>query len=171
MKKITTHKTLFDPETGKEVPVISFIPEARDKDFVKIFKLMSMKVVKDLQKGLNGATSTLWWIIDKVSEFKPNDEPIVWADPKTIAKDLNISLPAVKKHIKKLKDFKYIEQIKPRQHIYKINPHFLYKGSLVQYFEKQHFETEKNEIEEKNSLDKKLKKKTGDTASYSSSPF
>lgn len=171
MKKIAiTHKSLVDPKSGKEIPIISVIPEARDKDFIKIFKLMSMKVLKDLQAGLNGATDTLWWIIDHVMEFKPNEEPIVWIDPQLVAKDLKISPETVKKHVKKLKKFKYIEQIRPRHYNYKLNPNFIYKGSVVQYFEKQISDSTEEKITEA-SQKKQTNKKTGDTASYSSNPF
>lgn len=138
MKMIPSrNEQLVNPKTGEVVNTIALIPETRDKDFVKVFKLMTTKVIKDLKAGIDGAVFTLLWFIDRIQGLEPNQDPIVVVDPKDIAEDLGIGKRTVYYHLNLLKKHGYIEQIKNRQHIYRVNPMMIYKGTLKKYFDKQ----------------------------------
>jgi len=136
MKIIPSKKEqLLNPKTGEVVTAIAIIPEQKDKDFVKMFKLMSTKVIQDLKAGgINGATDTLFWFIDQIQEMEPNQDPVVLADPQTIADDLGTGERTVYRHLKLLMEYGYIEQIKKRHHVYRVNPTMLFKGTLSKYF-------------------------------------
>lgn len=130
MKILNQKRRLVDTDTGEEIEVLSIIPEVKDKNFTKVFKLMSSKVVKDLKAGLNGATDTLWWIIDNL-QYNANE---VYAHPKDIAKDLGMGLRTVERHLRLLKKYGYILQVDPRQHYYKVDPHMLFKGKVSRVY-------------------------------------
>ena len=51
MTKVIPSKSeqLVNLKTGEVVNAIALVPEARDKNFVKIFKLMTTKVIRDLK--------------------------------------------------------------------------------------------------------------------------
>lgn len=130
MGKFLERRERVKTEEGEEVSVVSFIPEHRDKNFVKIFKLMSTRVLQDLKaSGLNGATDVLWWFIDKL--HLESDE--IFAVPADIAKEIGCSEIKVYKHLRKLRDLKYIFQVRPRQHMYKVNAAFIFKGQLHKF--------------------------------------
>ena len=137
MKTIPSKKEqLLNPKTGEVVTAIAIISEHRDKDFVKMFKLMSTKVIQDLKAGgINGATDTLFWFIDQIQEMEPNQDPVVLVDPQTMADDLGTTEITIRNHLKLLKEHGYIEQLRKRHHIYRVNPTMLFKGTLSKYFE------------------------------------
>jgi len=130
MKVLKERRQLIDGKTGEVIEVLSIIPEVKDRNFVKVFKLMSRKVIQDLKAGLNGATDTLWWIIDHL-KYDVNE---VFAHPQDIARDLGINVRTAKRHLKILKDLGYIHQVKPKHHVYRIDPYLLFKGRIYRVF-------------------------------------
>lgn len=144
MKRIKDSQEFINSETGEVVSVISIIPEVRDRDFVKVFKLMSTKVIQDLRAGLNGATDTLWWFIDNLR--LGTDE--IYAHPRHIATELGMSHETVKKHLRKLKDFGYIIQKDSRQHTYKVNAELIFKGYLHKHKKRESEKLEKAHLKE-----------------------
>jgi len=132
-------KKLVDLQTGEVFRSICIIPEERDGGFVKVFKLFTEKVIKDL-KAIGGAISTLMWFIDKIQDFPPNSDPVVVALPEEIARDLGICKRTVKRHLKILREHGYIEQVRKRHYVYRVNPRMVFKGVLRRYFKTQHEE-------------------------------
>lgn len=129
MKKTVFRKEYIDPETAEIVNAIAIIPEAKgpDGDFTKVYRLCSMQVLQDLKtRGLNGAAITLWWF---VHNMQMNSE-IIFAHPKNVAADIGMSEVQVRKHFKLLLKYGYIDQLTPRQNIYRVNTHFIYRGTL-----------------------------------------
>ncbi|MGI9862733.1 replication/maintenance protein RepL [Moorella naiadis] len=134
MEYLHGNKKVVDVQTGEILNVISVIPEQKDKNYLKVFRLFSEKVIMDLRGNLNGATDTLFWLMNKLQELPPNSEPIIAAYPKEIAKTLGLSERTIRTHLNKLCQHKYISQLYPRQYIYRFNPEYLYRGNLVKYW-------------------------------------
>lgn len=132
-------KKLIDLQTGEVFRSICIIPEERDGNFVKVFKLFTEKVIKDL-RAIGKAINTLMWFIDKIQDLPPNTDPIVVALPEEIAKELGISKRTVKRHLRVLKERGYIEQIRRRHYVYRVNPRMIFKGVLRRYFNKGRLE-------------------------------
>ena len=124
--KLKTNKTIHK---DTENPVIVIAPEmAKDRDFVKVFKLMTMTVLKDLGGGkIHGAADTLWWILDQLQGDIGTNMVII--RPDDVGPTIGKSEMQVRRHIKLLLRLGYIEkgQIK---HLYKVNPDFVFRGSL-----------------------------------------
>ena len=137
---------LVNIETGEVVSVIGIIPEVRDANFVKVFKVLTERVLKDLKAGINGAVYTLFWFIDQIHDMKPNQEPVVIANPEDIAEALGKSRRTIERHLKLLIEHGYITQIMNRQFMYLINPEMIFKGHLKQYYDKK-LSTRKEEKE------------------------
>jgi len=136
MKIIPEKRKLVDLKTGEVLQTICIVPEERDGEFVKVFKLFTEKVIRDL-KTIGGAISTLMWFIDKIQSFPPNSDPVIIALPEEIARDLGISKRTVKRHLKILKEHGYIEQVRKRHYAYRVNPRMVFKGVLRRYFKTQ----------------------------------
>ena len=115
----------------REIQIEAFISEeieeteGSDSNFVKVFKLMSRKVVKDLNGNrINGAGDTLWWMIEQIRL----GQHIVYAHPRFIARDIGKSISQVYKHLKLLEENGYIKRTE-QPHLVKINPRFMFKGT------------------------------------------
>ena len=80
------------------------------------------------------AVYTLFWFIDQIQDIKPNQEPIVIANPEEIAEALGKSRRTINRHLKLLIEHDYIKQIINRQFMYLVNPELIFKGILKQYF-------------------------------------
>ena len=144
MKKIFKTERYVKEETGEIVNVISIIPEARDKDFVKVFKTFSEKFLKDL-KLINGEAKLFLWFLSVTIEKEPNSEGWIFVDYEELAKELDVTVGTIKNYIKRLLGFGYIEQKKKRQTIFRIVPEMVYKGYLWQYKQKEGEEIFKKE--------------------------
>lgn len=129
-------KKLVDLQTGEVLRSICIIPEERDGEFVKVFRLFTEKVIKDL-RTIGKAINTLMWFIDRIQDLPPNSDPVVVALPEVIAKELGISKRTVKRHLRVLKEYGYIEQIKKRHYVYRVNPRMVFKGVLRRYFNRK----------------------------------
>lgn len=134
MKKKAQVEKYVNLETGEVVSVIGIIPEQRDANFVKVFKVLTERVIRDLKAGINGAVYTLFWFIDQIQDMKPNQEPIVIANPEDIAEALGKSRRTIERHLQLLIEHDYIEQIMNRQFMYLVNPELIFKGVLKQYY-------------------------------------
>ena len=77
------------------------------------------------------------WFIDRIQDLPPNSDPVVVALPEVIAKELGISKRTVKRHLRVLKEYGYIEQIKKRHYVYRVNPRMVFKGVLRRYFNRK----------------------------------
>ncbi len=144
-QRIQKVEKLVNIETGEVVSVIGIIPEVRDANFVKVFKVLTERVLKDLKAGINGAVYTLFWFIDQIHDMKPNQEPIVVANPEDIAEALGKSRRTIERHLKLLIEHNYIEQIMNRQFMYQVNPEMIFKGHLKQYYDKKQSAKDKKE--------------------------
>jgi len=114
----------------KQVNIEAIISEDmpdKDTDFVKVFKLMSRKVIKDLYGGsINGAGDTLWWLVEQIRM----GQHIVYAHPVFIAKDIGKSRAQVYKHLKLLEERGYIKKT-DKPHLIMINPRYMFKGTAT----------------------------------------
>ena len=144
-QRVQKVEKLVNIETGEVVSVIGIIPEVRDANFVKVFKVLTERVLKDLKAGINGAVYTLFWFIDQIQDMKPNQEPIVIANPEDIAEALGKSRRTINRHLKLLIEHNYIEQIINRQFMYRVNPALIFKGVLKQYYSKKQSAKEEKE--------------------------
>jgi predicted transcriptional regulator len=81
--------------------------------------------------------------------MKPNQEPIVIANPEDIAKDLGVSRRTINRHLKLLIERGYIKQLVNRQFMYLVNPEMIFKGVLKQYFNKKLSEKNRDREEKK----------------------
>ena len=125
-------KEVVDPNTGEIIGAVAFIPEHKDKDFAKIYKLFSKKLLEDLGT-INGEAKLLFWLIAKTLELPTQSDLWIPVDYKEVAKELGITDRAVRKYIKRLKELGYIEQFRPRNTTFRIKPEYLYKGILSKY--------------------------------------
>lgn len=120
------------PDTGEYKQAILVVPEARDKNFAKLFLAFSKKVMEDV--GLmNGEAKLLIWFLAKTVELPIQSDLWIPIDYKRLAEDLGVSLASLKNYIARLKRLGYIEQYKTKHTTFRIKPDFLYKGLLVEY--------------------------------------
>lgn len=121
-------------ETGEIRDVISFVPEAKDENWIKAFRLLSFRVLADLREnGLNGATDILFWFMDKLHDFPTDVMPEIYAPHDVVAQEIGTTARTVARYIEKLIALKYIRQIKPRTQVYQVNPDMLFKGKLSKF--------------------------------------
>jgi len=125
-------KEVVDPNTGEIIQAVAFIPEYKDKDFAKIYKLFSKKLLEDLGT-INGEAKLLFWLIAKTLELPTQSDLWIPVDYKEVAKELNVAVISVKKYFKRLLELGYIEQFRPRNTTFRIKPEYLYKGILSKY--------------------------------------
>jgi len=125
-------KEVIDPNTGEIIQAVAFIPEYKDKDFAKIYKLFSKKLLEDLGT-INGEAKLLFWLIAKTLELPVQSDLWIPVNYEEIAKELNVSKRSVMSYFKKLLELGYIEQYQRRQKIFRIKPEYLYKGILSKY--------------------------------------
>jgi len=133
VKYIPVKKEEWINPDGEARTVVAFIPEVKDKNFIKVYKLFTSQVLEDLEY-LNGALSLLFWFMDKVQDLMVNDDPIVYLEAKNVEKELQVSRTTLYKYLKLLKDKDYIEQIQNRSHVYRVNPSMIFKGTLDKKF-------------------------------------
>ena len=129
---VVFRKEVIDPNTGEIIEAVAFIPEHRDKDFAKIYKLFSKKLLEDLGT-INGEAKLLFWLIAKTLELPIQSDLWIPVDYNEVAKELNVSVVSIKRYFKSLLDLGYIEQYQKRQKIFRIKPDYLYKGILSKY--------------------------------------
>ena len=105
--------------------------EIKDGNFTKVYKLMSRKVVLDLGSGrINGATDTLWWIVDQM----PMNQNYVGAHPEDISRDIGKSIVQVRRHLKRLITLGYISKTKIT-HCYKVNTGMMFRGTAKRRYQ------------------------------------
>ena len=127
-------KEVIDANTGEVIKAVAFIPEAKDRGFVKVFKLFGKKVLEDLG-ALNGEAKLLIWFMAKTLELPVQSDLWVPIDYKEAAKELGTTERSIRKYIKTLKELGYLEQFKNRNTTFRLNPNFVYKGVLTKYKE------------------------------------
>jgi hypothetical protein len=132
--RITKTLELVDTTTGEVVNAIAYVPEARDKGFVKLYKLLSSKLLEDLG-SLNGEARLLLWFIAKTLELPVQSDMWIPITFEEVAKDLKVSTRTIRSYIKRLLKLGYIEQYRKKHLTFRVKPDFLYKGSLVKYKE------------------------------------
>lgn len=123
-------------ETGEVIQAVAVIPEVKDKNFAKVFKLFSEKVLQDL--GIvNGEAKLLLWFIAKTVDQEVQGDMWIILDYEKVAKEIGVSIATLYNYLSKLKKLGYIEQAKPRNSIYRLKPDFMYKGVLNQYYQEK----------------------------------
>jgi len=125
-------KEVIDPNTGEIIEAVAFIPEYKDKDFAKIYKLFSKKLLEDLGT-INGEAKLLFWFIAKTLELPTQSDLWIPVKYDEVAKELNVSKRSVMSYFRKLLELGYIEQFSPRNTTFRIKPDYLYKGILSKY--------------------------------------
>lgn len=139
MAKRVVHKSeeRVDSKTGEIVrtgyAIIVDRPKG-DKDFVKIFKCFTQKVLDDLEIE-SGKAKLLFWFIDQVQEMKINQEPVIIATVEMISNDLKCAEISIRKWLALLIEKGYIRRhLTPNgkilHNMYIINPGFVIKGKL-----------------------------------------
>lgn len=121
-----------DGTIDREVPVIAWVPEAKDEGFVKLYTLFSRKVLSDLRGDLNGATELLIWFLAQVAERDITTDPRIIVDPESVCHDLACNRRTFNRHLAKLKKLGYLRQPKPRQMVFFLNQGYVWKGTLRQ---------------------------------------
>lgn len=139
MKKIIRGMhVMLDQDTGELHTIDGVIRGKRDRGFVKIFKQLTTKILKDIQDELNpGALMVLIYIINELQDMRVGSEPMVRLDPAEIAAILNKSESAVRGYIATLRKHAYIEQSDFRSKWYRFCPEMAYRGILCEYMEQK----------------------------------
>ncbi|MCS7106395.1 MAG: replication/maintenance protein RepL [Candidatus Aenigmarchaeota archaeon] len=128
MRKVEKQKQVVDLETGEILDVVTLIPEAKDRDFTKVFSLLSKKALKDVQK-LNNAVWVLFYIMN---ELKPYSNE-VYLNPKILAKELKKSSRMIRIYLVKLMELGYISPVPEKKHFYTIDPQMIFKGRISKF--------------------------------------
>ena len=139
MAKRVIHKSeeRVDSETGEIVrtgyAIIVDRPNG-DKDFVKVFKCFTQKVLEDLEIE-NGKAKLLFWFIDRVQGMRINQEPVIIATVEMISDDLKCAEISVRKWLAVLIEKGYVKRcLTPKgkilHNMYIINPGFVIKGNI-----------------------------------------
>jgi len=162
-RKVLGSKEMADVKTGEVDRVLILAPEGRLTDtdtHLKVFQLFSRKVIQDLLSGLGAGTcSTLFWIMDRMMYFEINEIPILAIYPEELAEETGVGLSTARLHIKKLKEFGYIKQIRPRDYNYWIDPNMIFKGTKKQFFEKHvlnQFDTNPHDVRQIVNIPKRI---------------
>lgn len=136
MKKKGLLKTKKNLVKGVEHQVLVVSSEmAKDTDFIKVFKLMTITVLKDLGGGrIHGAADTLWWVLDQLQGDIGTNMVII--RPEEVGPVIGKSSMQVRRHIKLLLKLGYIENGNIK-HLYKVRPEFVFRGSLQKYIENE----------------------------------
>lgn len=131
--KLFFKRQLIDASTGEYITAIAFIPEAKDKDFVKVFRLFSEKLLIDLaKKELTGAElKVLAWFLAKTVELPIQSDMWIPIRYQKLAEELGLHVETVRSCIKKLAEKGYLEQFAKRQTVFRLKPEYVYKGVLV----------------------------------------
>ncbi|MCS7106329.1 MAG: hypothetical protein NZ942_03365 [Candidatus Aenigmarchaeota archaeon] len=129
MRKVEKQKQVVDLETGEVLDVVTLIPEIKeDRDFTKVFGLLSEKVLRDIQK-LNGAVWVLFYIM-RVLQINSNE---VYLNPRVLEKELNKSSRMIRIYLVKLMQLGYITPVPEKKHFYTIDPQMLFKGKVSKF--------------------------------------
>lgn len=131
LKRLKNIETVVKPETGEVHELLSFVPEVVDDNFVKVFKTLSEKVLKDI-KALDGAVLLLFYILDNLSM----NSDIVYLKAEYVSKVISRSPMQVRRYINQLLKLQYIFKTNEK-HFYKINPKYLFKGKMWKYLKNQ----------------------------------
>jgi len=137
--KLAFKKMLIDPDTGEYLPFIAFVPEAKDKDFAKVFKLFSEKLLMDLtNKAITGGElKILAWFLAKTVELPFQSDMWIPVKYSQLAEEVQLHEKVVQQYIKKLVQKGYLEQFRNRQTIFRLKPEYVYKGVLVKLKESE----------------------------------
>jgi len=132
-KKVVFKKELIDPATGEYITAIAFIPEPRDRDFAKVYKLFGEKLLEDLAKGelKGGELKILAWFLAETTKLPVQSDMWIPVSYEELANSINLDITTIKKYIKQLVQKGYLEQFKPRQTVFRLKPNYVYKGYLV----------------------------------------
>lgn len=128
-KYVTKKKEVVDLETGEVYTVISLIPEAKDQDFTKVFKLCSEKVLLDFKKT-PGCVLLLFFIMNQLQY----DDDRFYMHPKDAIKACGFSEKSFYTYVNLLIANQYIFKT-DRKHWYRINPEMIFRGSVVRHYQ------------------------------------
>jgi len=131
---LNRRKILLDLETANVVEAVAIIPEIKDKEFAKVYKLFSEKVLLSLASMGYEAKLLVWFLAQTVKLPQQSDMWIL-VDYEQVAKEIGVSTVSVKRYVKKLLELGFIEQFKKRQTVFRLRPELVYKGILVRYME------------------------------------
>lgn len=132
-KRLFFKKMLIDAETGEYITAVAYIPEAKDRDFAKVYKLFSEKLLQDLAKGelTGGELRLLAWFLAKTVQLPVQSDmwiPVKYGD---LAKEVQLHEVVVKRYIRRLVEKGYLEQFAPRRAVFRLKPDYVYKGVLT----------------------------------------
>jgi len=132
-KKVVFKKELIDPATGEYITAIAFIPEPRDRDFAKVYRLFGEKLLDDLAKGelKGGELKILAWFLAETIKLPVQTDLWILVDYEDLAKKVQLHKEVAKRYIKQLVQKGYLEQLKPRKTAFRLKPDYVYKGYLV----------------------------------------
>jgi len=138
-KKLLFKKKLIDAETGEYITAIAFIPEERDKDFAKVYKLFGDKILRDIaeRKITGGQAIILLWFLAKTVELPIQSDMWIPIDYGDLAKEIKLSPRVIRMYVKQLVEKGYLEQFKKRHSTFRLKPDYVYKGILVKFKESQ----------------------------------
>ncbi|MDQ7032702.1 MAG: replication/maintenance protein RepL [Desulfonauticus sp.] len=138
-KKIRITEERIDPQTGEIISVKQFliVDKNKDKDFIKVYKACTKKVLTDLQAHESIKLKMLWWFMDRLHE-RPFGEPQIYVSTKELAVQLNCSEIAIKKArtflLKEGYIIRYTEPSsgKMSRNYYILNPDYVFKGNIIE---------------------------------------
>jgi len=137
MTKTFFFKDVIDADTGEVITAIAFVPEPRDKDFVKVYKLFSEKLLMDLANKVitGGELKIIAWFLAKTVELPFQSDMWIPVRYETLAEEVKLHKEVVKRYVRSLIRKGYLEQFQKGQKIFRLKPDFVYKGVLVKYKE------------------------------------
>jgi len=132
-KKLFFKKEVLDPETGEYLEFIAFIPQPKDKNFTKVFRLFGDKVVEDLANGIltGGEAKLLLWFLAETTKLPVQSAGWIPVKYEELAKTTSLGVDTVRKYIKKLVEKGYLEQFQKGQKVFRLKPNYVYRGILA----------------------------------------
>ncbi len=125
-------KDIIIEDTGEYILLNK--PQKFDNGFVQIYRACTDIVIEDLQID-DGRLRLLFWFIKRVQDFvQLNQEPVVLARVKTMAKDLNASVQSIRRWLAVLIERGYIQRHfqggQVMYNTYVVNKDYIYKGKF-----------------------------------------
>jgi len=132
-KKLFFKKKVIDAETGEYITAIAFIPEPKDKEFAKVFKLFGERLLEDLanRQLTGGELKILAWFLAKTIELPIQSEMWIPVIYEKMAEEVRLNKDVVNRYVKRLVRKGYLEQLAPKRAVFRLKPEYVYKGYLV----------------------------------------
>ena len=132
-KKVVFKKELLDPATGEVITAIAYIPQPKDEEFCKVYRLWGDEIVKDLANRVisGGEAKILLWFLAETTKLPPQSEMWIPVKYEELAEKVQLNKDVVQKYVKQLVKKGYLEQFSQRHTTFRLRPAYVYKGVLA----------------------------------------